>query len=495
MASARDEPRRRGRDVKIVQRKKTSWQTLAAILAWAAVMLLASVATAQGRGDDDEATRVTLTEIPGGGTARLIMELRDISGLDVRDADWFANQVRGRAFRIDGIAERSSDMMWVMRGGSIAVVIHLVEYDAEEYRVQFITAESGTPEHQFPIDRSEEGLNRTGARMIRAELERFLGIGGAPVAQQAPQPQESQPAEVQAETPQAEPGSGQQAQPQPQAETPRARAEVAPVEEELDPADPEAMRRRAAAEEQALLDALSRNWLWVRGYGRMFRKDFMVAGESAIFSYKSASFPGFELDVEAFPFGRTNPEMVAAGFYVNYSHGFDGLNIVTEDETGVSEQTVSLQSMVLEGGAIYRLDSPLDNSNRQLRFKLGARYDSFSATENPILPSTSVISLVVGTRLVLPVIVEEFAVTAGVDVAPVSVFRNGAEVFGTDSFSYGFGTELGFVYEFMDNLFMSGSYGFRITRSDFTGQGESEFAESDAFDMNQGLKVGVVYQY
>lgn len=477
--------------MKIEQRKKTSWQTLAAILAWAAVMLLASVATAQGRGDDEEATRVTLTEVPGGGTARLIMELRDIGGIDVRDADWFANQVRGRAFRIEGITDRSSDMMWVMRGGSIAVVIHLVEYDAQEYRVQFITAESGTPEHQFPIDRGEEGLNRTGARMIRAELERFLGIGGAPVAQPAPQ-QTQQPSEPVAQPAETQPGERAQTPP---TESAPAQAEVAPIEDDLDPSDPEAMRRRAAAEEQALLDVLSRNWLWVRGYGRMFRKDFMVAGESAIFSYKSASFPGFELDVEAFPFGRTNPEMVAAGIYVNYSHGFDGLNIVTEDETGVSEQAVSLQSMVIEGGAIYRLDSPLDNSNRQLRFKLGARYDGFSATENPILPSTSVISLVVGTRLVLPVIVEEFAVTAGVDVAPVSVFSKGGEVFGTDSFSYGFGTELGFVYEFLDNLFMSASYGFRITRSDFTGQGESEFAESDAFDMNQGLKVGVVYQY
>ncbi|RVU47907.1 hypothetical protein EA187_00275 [Lujinxingia sediminis] len=477
--------------MKIEQRKRASWQMLAAIMAWAAVMLMASVATAQGQRDDDEATRVTLIEVPGGGTARLIMELRDISGLDVRDADWFANQVRGRAFRIDGITERSSDMMWVMRGGSIAVVVNLVEYDAQEYRVQFITAESGTPEHQFPIDRSEEGLNRTGARMIRTELERFLGIGGAPVAQQAPK-EAPQPAESTAPPAPSQPTQSAPAQ---NTESAPAQAAVAPVEDDLDPSDPEAMRRRAAAEEQALLDALSRNWLWVRGYGRMFRKDFMVAGQSAIFSYKSASFPGFELDVEAFPFGRTNPEMVAAGFYVNYSHGFDGLNILTEDETGVSEQAVSLQSMVLEGGAIYRLDSPLDNSNRQLRFKLGARYDSFSATENPILPSTSVISLVIGTRLVLPVIVEEFAVTAGVDVAPVSVFSKGAEVFGTDSFSYGFGTELGFVYEFMDNLFMSASYGFRITRSDFTGEGESEFAESDAFDMNQGLKVGVVYQY
>lgn len=475
--------------MKIEERKRISWQTLAAIMAWAAVMLMASVVSAQDR--DEEPTRVSVTEIAGGGTARLVMELRDIGELDVRDADWFANQVRGRAFRIEGITERSSDMMWVMRGGSMAVVIHLVEYDEQEYRVQFITSEAGTPKHQFAVDRSEEGLNRTGARMIRAELERFLGIGGAPARAQAPV-ETSAPADAEDQQ-ETQPRATERAPARPASEP---AGEVARIDEEpLDSSDPEVMRRRAAAEEQALLESLSRNWLWVRGYGRMFRKDFMVAGESAIFSYKSASFPGFELDVEAFPFGRTNPEMVAAGVYVNYSHGFDGLNILTEDANGVSEQSVSLQSMVIEGGAIYRLDSPLDGNNRQLRFKLGARYDGFSATENPILPSTSVISLVVGTRLVLPVMVDAFAVTAGVDVAPISVFRNGADVFGTDSFSYGFGTELGFVYEFVDNLFMSASYGFRITRSDFTGEGDSEFSESDAFDMNQGLKVGVVYQY
>ncbi|RAL24895.1 hypothetical protein DL240_01415 [Lujinxingia litoralis] len=430
-----------------------------------------------------------MTEIPGGGTDTLLMELRDIAGLDVRDQEWFANQVRGRAFRLEGITGRSSDMMWVMRGGSIAVVVNMVAYDEAEYRAQFITAESGTVAHQFAIDRSEQGLNRTGARVVRTELERFLGLGGSPApAQAAPSTPVEEPASP------AQPTTSDAAQAS--SSESAAPAEVAQLEEPVDPSDPEALRRRAAAEEEALLNRLSRDWLWLRAYGRMFRKDFMVAGESAIFSYKSAGFPGFELDVEAFPFGRTNPEMMAAGVYVNYSHGFDGLNIVTTDESGQENtESVSLQSMVIEGGAIYRLDSPLDNNNRQLRFKLGARYDAFTATENPMLPSTSVISLVVGTRLVLPVIIDAFAVTAQVDVAPVSVFSNGADVFGTDSFSYGFGTELGFVYEFIDNLFMSASYAFRLTRSDFTGEGESEFSESDAFDMNQGLKVGIVYQY
>ena len=420
----------------------------------AAITLMASTAMAS------DLIRVTMAEVPGGGTDAVKQTLQEIEELEVHPSDWFYQQVRGRAFQPAGVTNRSSDMMWVMRGSSIDIVVDFVTEDEDEYLVRLLTRAEGLPEHEFHVDRGEDGPTRGALRLLRTEVERFIGAGPAPPPVVEVDEDSREAREAQAE-------------------------------------DPDVVRQRRAEEEAALAQRLQRDWLWARLNFRLFRKDFVVDGRNAVYSWTSGSFPGFELDIEAFPFSLTNSDMMEAGVYVTYNHGFDGLTIIDESADPPEQLSLTVNNFSIEGGAIYRLDSPLDENNRQLRFKVGARYEAFSIPENPVYVSTGIVSLVLGTRLVLPVdlVGDEFAVTAAVDVVPFAAFGAGGETFGQTSFSYGFGSELGFVYEVANNFFLSAGYGFRLVRSSFTGDGEGQFTDSDAFDLNQGLRAGVVYQY
>lgn len=440
-------------------------------------VVLAPTVWAQG---GQETVRITFTEVPGGGEDSIREALAELAGVEVRPSSWFNQQVRARAFQPDGIADRPSDLVWVLRGGNISILMDFAFEGENEYVVRLITPEEGRATHQFIIDRGDEGPTRGGLRLLVAEMERYLRAATlAPVAE----PTTEGPTGGGASTPIDE-AQGQQ-------------APSALTATNLPPEDPEAMRQRAAAERRALAERLSSDFLWARLNFRLFNRNFTAAGEDAVSSFSSAPFPGFELDIEAFPFVLSNPDMIAPGVYVTYNHGFDGLTLIDETQDPAVEQRLGVNNLALEGGMIYRLDSPLDESMRQLRFKIGARYEAFSIAENPLLNPTSMMSMVVGTRLVLPIdVVDRFAVTAAVDIVPFSSFMNGAAFYGGNSFSYGFGSEMGFVFEMVDSFFMSAGYTFRVLRSNFDGESEDgTFVNTEVYEMNQGLRAGIVYQY
>lgn len=421
------------------------------------LVLMSSLAFAQGT---EKPPRVTLAELPGGGTEQVLETLGEIESIELMEPEWFYQQIRGRAFQIYGITDRPGDLKWVMRGSNIDLVIDFKIDGESEYLVRIITSEEGMAEEEFAIDRDEEGPTRGGLRLLRGELERFLGLSVT-------------------------------------AEELRA-AQAAMPTEEVAPEDPEEMRQRAAREREALAERLTRDWLWARAHFRYFQRDLSVAGENAVYTFGSGGFAGFEIDLEAFPFVLANPDMIEPGIYFTYNHGFDGMRLIDETGDEPVEMGLSINNLSVEGGLIYRLDSPLEESIRQLRFKLGARYEAFSITENPVLPGTSLVSVVLGTRLALPVplIHEGFAVTAAVDIVPFAAFNDGAELFGKTSYSYGFGSELGIIYEVIDHFFLSAGYAFRLARTNFEGAGSSEgFVDSTGFELNQGLRAGVIYQY
>lgn len=438
------------------------------MLATFSVVLSTSLAWA----DDEVAPmRVVLVDVPGGGTELIEEVMADIAlDFDVRSQDWFADQAKQRAFNAAEIIDKPSDLVWVMDGSNIDLIIDVKEQSAEDYQVRFIVADGAETEREFFADRGHSGsLRRGGAMIIRFQLEDFLdarpNLAASVVDDEQPD-------------------------------------ETSDEDEEADISDPQAMRERAAQDREDLMEHYSRDWVWVRVHGRWFQKDFSVASRDAVFTFRSGGFPGFELDVEAFPLGMSNPDMVEAGFYLTYNHGVQSLNLHTEGEQSAA-QSVSVHNLTVEGGALYRLDTPLDESNRQLRFKIGGRYEAFSITDNASIPSTAKAGLVLGTRLVLPVMLDEFAVTAGLDIVPAAAFLEGSQFFGADSFTYGFGSELGILYEVFDNGFMSAGYSFRVMRTEFTGDGDPlgeegnpvVFADSEAFDLNQGLRAGFVYQY
>lgn len=455
-------------NISIEKRGRARWS----LAGW--MILLVLLWAMPAAADDDEEVdsyRVVIIEIPGGGEEALKDAISGIPNLELRSHDWFVEQVEERAFQPSTITDNPSDLRWVMDGSDIDLVIDFNVENDEDFQVRLITAEEGEAEREFLADRSHDGgLRRGGASVIRYGLEDFLDARPEVVAAAA------------------------------QASEEESDDESDDDEEEI--ADsPQALREQAARDKDELGERFARDWLWARLHLRMLQKDTSVASNDAVYTYNSGGFFGYELDLEAFPFGQSNPDMVETGMYATFNHGFYGFTI-TDESTDESDE-VSVHNLTIEGGALYRLDSPLEENNRQLRFKIGGRFESFSVTENPQIPSTTMTSLVLGTRLVLPVGLEEFAVTAGLDISPLSYFGTGSDRFGASAFSYGFSSELGILYEVMDNGFLSAGYTFRLIRTDFSGEGEpvgdSEdpvvFEDSNAFDLNQGLRAGFVYQY
>ncbi len=457
--------------------KRRNW--VVALWSMAAVILWSGMAVAE----DEAALRVVVVDGQQEGTQAVADTLRDMGGMDIRSVDWFEDQVSSRAFNVDTILDNPSDLGWVMSGSSIDLIVDIREDSDEDFEVRLITAEEAEVEHRFLADRgSDGGMRRGGAAIIQLELERFLDRRPDVVAGALQEAEED--AERQAEERQDED---------------EADGGEAPVA-----ADPQALREQAAADADELREILSRDWLWIKGYGRLLNKNFSVAAADAVYVYNSGMFAGYELDIEAFPFGQTDPDLEQAGVYANFVHGRYSLNIVEDTEDGEEAASLSVNDLTLEGGAMYRLDSPVEATNRQLRFKLGGRYERFSVSENPLIPTTSMVSVVLGTRLVLPVQIDQLAVTAGLDIMPLGFFGAGSELFGADSFSFGFGSELGVLFEVFDNGFISAGYHFRMMRTEFEAEGEAVneeggeplvFVDSDAFDLKHGLRAGFVFQY
>ncbi len=416
--------------------------------------------------------RVVVLDVPEGGTERLLTELQSVEGLDVRDSDWFMGQVKGRGFRAETIMERAGDLRWVMSGSSIDFLLHVVLNEEETgYIAHFIEAQSGQPQKSVQVDKSESGLSGAGASFLRLETERLTGIVKAVGAE------------------------------------PRAEESVSLLEDEVEASDdPEVVRARAASEKQAIADRLKRDWLWLRGGFRLTGKDTLVASRpidkdtfdpKGTYAYPSNMMAGMELDIEAYPFSLSNPEMASAGIYANYYHGFDSAQIPLEDGDILS---LPIHHFGIEGGAIYRMDSPLGTAssliNQQVRFKLGVRYTASAVGENEYVPSLSMVSLVLGTRLSFPVGMSGLAVWANADLVPLAFVGNQQLLFGQSSHSYGFGTELGFLYEFMPKLGASVGYGFQMIRSGYQGEGELDgFVDALAFELVQGLRIALTYQY
>ncbi len=438
-------------------------------------MMWANVAVAD---EDEEQLRVVITAEEEGVASVIQERLEAMGDLEVRSEEWFEQQVTSRAFNVDTIMDDPSNLGWVMGGSNIGLIIDVRVDSEEDYDVRLVTAEESRVAHSFLADRAPGGgMRRGGAAIVQLEMEEYLDRRPGALAAAV--------AEAEAEA------------------AAREDDEDADSDSPSETMDPQALREQAAADADELLEALSRDWLWVGAYGRVNNKNLSVAAPEAVFVYNSGVFGGYELDVQAYPFGQSDPDLVSAGTYLNFRHGFYSLGLVQEGEDGEEATSISVTDLALEGGAMYRLDSPVDGSNRQLRFKLGGRYERFSVDENPVIPTTSMVSVVLGTRVALPMGVDELAVTAGVDIMPLGFFGAGSELFGASSFSFGFGSELGVTYEVLDNGFLSAGYEFGMMRTDFSEAGEPVgeegdelvFVDSDAFDLKHGLRVGVVYQY
>jgi hypothetical protein len=74
------------------------------------------------------------------------------------------------------------------------------------------------------------------------------------------------------------------------------------------------------------------------------------------------------------------------------------------------------------------------------------------------------------------------------------MWLTGADAFGESSLGYGFGASFGGEYAFSETFGLGFGYEARFDRTSFSGQGSLDYLEAEAFELVQGVTLGVVYQ-
>lgn len=437
---------------------RLSSKKLSAFAIAVSAMVLAFLALSAPAWAQSPDHRIALLNVPGGGTEILTEGLEQIQGVKVEDQDWFINEIQSRGISPRKILRRPKDLRWVIEGAEISYILYLRddEEDEEKYLARFI-GKNGEVERELPVDRSSKGLTETGARVIVDEARELLGAASA-------------------DTPQV--------------------ATLDEPEEGLQ--DPQELVERKRAEEEEVKDRLSRDWLFASVGARLLKRDLNLSGSNgAVLNYKSQFYPGAQIDLEAYPLAHSDPEAAGVGVYLTALMGFGSVKAAQDDPSVIVDNAVS--HLEIEGGPTYRLVSPLGQEGGatmvKARIKAAMRYTSFSVDPNRALPSTSLISVVVGAAVSYPVFTPGFAIQGEFEVVPIGFWGTSSEFFGESSSTYGFGAGLGGLYAFSPSLGVQFGYKFRVDRSQFDGDGTLEFTDTQAFELVQGAHLALFYQY
>lgn len=423
-----------------------------------------ALAQSNGAQGEDGPTRITVLNVPGGGTDKLIDALSQLDNVELKQQGWFLEQIKSRGFQAKGIMKRSEDIKWLMDGANIDYILYLTPEGDTGYTARVVGPQKGTEVHHFPVDRTPDGLSQAGAKMVQQEFGKYLYKQRHPVDPEAERRKREQE-----------------------------KARIARLEQEQDPNE---VKKKAAAQKNAAQALYSKDWLLVSVRGAALRRDLHVAGANeAVLAYTSVFYPGLALSVEAFPMGMTNVQYASVGFYADYTQGFDSVPVVDNDG---NEASVSISHLELEGGVMYELGDPIKlrtTDQAHVALTIGVRHASYSVAENPALPSVSNTSLVLGARATRKAFSDAFKVRAGVEIEPIGVYGTGATLFGESSHTYGFGASLGGMFAATDSLGVTLDYEFQLQRTLFTGTGEADFEDANAFELVQGLTGGLFYRY
>jgi hypothetical protein len=431
-----------------------------------ALIVLFVSATAVAQGDKAEGTtRMVLLNVPGGGTERVAETLLSIGNMELRDQDWFIKEIRKRGMTPKRIMSRPKDLVWIMQGGDIDFILYF-QGEGEEFQGT-VVGEEGMKVDEFKLDRTSDGISEAGLRIIKLEIEELLGVAASQI-------------DIDEEI---------------------AKREAAKKEAAEAPDDPADARRKAIEERRALEERLSKDWIWARANARMFKRDLVYAGaDGAILTYKSGFYPGFSFNVEAYPTALFNPEGAGVGLMLDYAMGFDSLTFEAAGDGGTEAVTQSIGHMEIEGGLIYRLDSPIGSDGGtntvRVRVKLTGRHERYTLEDERALPSLSRTTVVAGATVSHPVLIPELAVQGFFEFLPFGFNQTGAELFGdTSGYTYGFATGVGGLFELTEAFAVIFGYRFRVTRPSYVGDGELDFNDTTGFELVQGLHLGILYQY
>jgi hypothetical protein len=420
----------------------------ALVCLWTALPFPAQASERQS--DDVEQRRVVVLNVPGGGTERLIDHLEQLDRTQIKRQEWFISELRRHGLSPKGIMSEREKLKLLMRRSSVDFLLFLRPTNGH-YQTKLLDGPEASEVLSLEIERTEGDLPEAGASRIEAAIREHFG------------------------------------------ETDR---EANRAGENTDDKDTEKSGQGAGpADSAGRLANPFRIWSTLRG--RLFHRSFTATGaNNAVLRYNSDAYPGLELEIEAFPFGGLASALAPLGLYADYRQGFDS---ITVSASGEAQRQLSLSHLELEGGLVgqprgFPQTGPPRIESR-FRLKATARHSRFMVDSNEALPSISTTSVVLGGLLTEPILIDNLAAQAQLELVPVAFFHRGAELFGRNGYTNGFSTRLGLIYALPRGLRAAAGYRFRLRHARFAGQGTSAFRNSEVFELVQGIDVGIQYAY
>ncbi len=411
--------------------------------------------------------RLVVLNVPGGGTDRLVEQLRTLEATELKRQNWFVEQLRRHDLEPRGIMSNREGLRTFMKRSEVDFLLYLRPAE-KGYTAKLLSAPGADETASLEVDRGEGGLTDTQAEHILDEIEPTIAPPDDGRKEAASEPSES--AEPEAATTARD---SEEAEQRPDGKSPAAGTTGGET------STPSPVR------------------LWTSLRGRLFHRSFSATGgNNAVLRYNSGSYPGFEVDLAAFPFGAIDEQFAPFGLFVGYNHGFESLTVENDDG---NRRDVALTHLEIEGGLMARAGGTLDTSpsDTRSRFRLEAttRHARFTVDSNETLPSISTTAIALGGLLTEPILVDNLAAQAHLELIPIVFFGQGGPLFGESSYTNGFSTRLGLAYALPHDLRALAGYRFRLYHSRFSGPGASAFSNSEVFELVQGIDLGIQYAY
>jgi hypothetical protein len=396
--------------------------------------------------DGDPAFRVVVLNIPGGGSDDLVARVDAIEGVEALDQSWFVKEVKTRSIKTKGLMRRAKDLKWVMNGGKVDRIVY-VEEEGGRYKVNFIGLD-GEIRREFAHDMESGGLSESAGSTIVAELRDDLGL---------------------VETPQV------------LVVAPTETAEVDPVgEQPAETSASEASKTRGA------------EGLFFEVAGRLLKRDLGVNGSNgAVLTYPSQFYPGGSLKFGYFlDGGATSSTGVVVGLLGGMA------SVAAAADPGQPVESKSLLHVEGELMVDHRIlmATPERGAREAVKFDLqgGVRYVSYSVDQGA-LPSTSTLAVVLGASVAAQALTADLVLRASFQISPFGTWIGGGDNYGESSYVYGFGGGIGGVYAISSSLGFMFGWDVRMERTSFSGNGTQDYVDAEAFELVQGLVLGLVY--
>jgi len=430
-------------------------------------------ARAEAEPDAESDPRLVVLNVPGGGTDSLRSQLVSIEGIALETQEWFVDAIKRHDLSPNGIMTDRERLRTVMQKSDIDYLLYL-EPDEDHYTAKLLEGPEVAAVVELEVERVDGGLPSSGAETVCEQMTAFFSsedVGGTVMIEDSTgETSEDEETSGGEETSEGEAGSG-------------------------DGAAAARSGTESESREAGHLDGPVVWWATARG--RLFRRNFTVAGVgNALLTYTSGFYPGFELEVEVFPVAGAESLSAPLGIYATYNHGFETLPGSPGGE-GTPTGAISATHLESEVGLAARLGGrlpagPLGSISR-LRLSVGGHLAWFVVEANDQLPTTSTVSAALGGRLTEQLVGDRLAVRAGLKLFPFTTFLKGGGLFGDSSYTNGFAARLGLLYAISDHVGLVGGYRFRLHHSRFRGQGASGFRNAEAFELVQGIDVGIQY--